>query len=66
MIKFEILIDLKSGSRMLPNPGKQFNLQLAGDVYSEVETQRDKEGISFTRKAMMGLVMALNLSGLSF
>lgn len=64
MIKKNEWVDWKTGSGKLPNPGKTFYLKLAADVMREVGNARDKEGVSLTRKAMIGCGMALNFNGL--
>lgn len=63
MIKKNEWVDWKAGSGKLANPGKRFYLKLAADVIKEVDNERDKNGVSFTRKAMIGCGMALNLNG---
>jgi len=60
----EAWTDWKKGSGKLPNPGKKFFLQLAADVIKEVNQQRDKDGILYTRKAMIRCGMACNLNGI--
>lgn len=56
-------VDWKSGSGKLTNPGKTFYLKLTASVIREVENQRDKDGVSYVRKAIIGSGMALNLNG---
>lgn len=63
MIKKKQWVDWRSGSGKLTNPGKVFYLKLAADVVREVDNQRDSDGVSLSRKAMMGCGMALNLNG---
>lgn len=43
----------KDVSRQLINPGKYFFLKRAARVVREVNQQRDEDGLSFARKAMM-------------
>lgn len=38
-------------------------MKLAAHFICEVENERDKEGVSYTRKAMMDCGMAFNLNG---
>lgn len=47
----------------LPNPGKNFFLRLAADAVNDVNKQRDADGLSFARKAMIMCGLALNTSG---
>lgn len=56
-------VDWKKGSGKLTNPGKKFYVKLAAAVVREVENEKDKDGVSYVRKAMMGCGMALNLNG---
>lgn len=54
----------ESGSSgKLKNPGKQFFLKLAADSVRDVNAQKDKEGLSYARKAMIRTGMSLNLNG---
>jgi len=63
MIERNEWVDWRDGSEKLANPGKTFYLKLAAAVVREVNEERDKDGVSFCRKAMMGCGMALNLNG---
>ena len=56
-------VDWKKGSGKLTNPGKRFFLKLAAAVLRQVENERDEDGVSLVRKAMIGSGMALNLNG---
>ena len=56
-------IDWRSGSGKLTNPGKTFYLKLSAAVIREVENEKDSDGVSFVRKAMIGSGMGLNLNG---
>lgn len=51
-------------SGKLRNPGKAFFLKLAAKAVREVNAQRDKNGVSYARKAMIRTGMSLNLNGL--
>ena len=50
-------------SGKLKNPGKHFFLRLAAESVREVNAQKDKNGLSYARKAMMRTGMSLNLNG---
>jgi hypothetical protein len=50
-------------SGKLQNPGKRFFLQLAADSVRDVNLQRDANGITYARKAMIRCGMALNVTG---
>ena len=56
-------IDWRSGSGNLTNLGKTFYLKLSAAVIREVENEKDSDGVSFVRKAMIGSGMGLNLNG---
>lgn len=47
----------------LPNPGKAFFLRLAAASVADVNAQRDENGISYARKAMIICGLALNTNG---
>lgn len=64
MISNKMWTDPRAGSGRLINPGKQFFLSMAADVVRTVGQQRDKDGILYTRKALVRCGMALNLNGL--
>lgn len=56
----------KSGPRSsgkLQNPGKRFFLQLAADSVRAVNEMKDKNGLSYARKAMIRCGLALDLVG---
>lgn len=53
----------KDSSGKVANPGKTFFLRLAADSVRQVNNQRDAEGISYARKAMIITGMALNTNG---
>lgn len=50
----------KDKSGRLLNSGKSFFLRLAADSVAEVNRQRDADGLSFARKAMIMTGMAMN------
>jgi len=50
-------------SGKLKNPGKAFFLRLAAESVREVNSQTDKNGVSFARKAMVMTGMSLNYNG---
>lgn len=52
-----------TGSGKLLNPGKKFFLKLAADSVRDVNNQRDKDGVSYARRAMIRTGMSLNLEG---
>jgi len=52
------------GSGKLRNPGKRFFLQLAADAVRAVNAQKDSNGVSYARKAMVMTGMSLNYNGL--
>lgn len=52
-----------SWSGKLQNPGKMFFLQLASDAVKAVNLQRDKNGMSYARKAMMRCGLSLGIDG---
>ena len=51
------------GSGKPENPGKEFILKLARDVIRNVNKQRDKNGHSYARKAMVRTGLSLNFNG---
>lgn len=53
----------KDSSGRLINPGKSFFLKLAAKAVREVNRQRDENGLSYARKAMIMTGMALNTNG---
>lgn len=52
-----------SNSGALENPGKTFFLKLAVEAVRRVNAQRDKNGISFARKAMIRCGLSLDVTG---
>lgn len=63
MIESDKWVDWRDGSGMLTNPGKRFYLQLAAAVIKDVDRDRDRNGVLYSRKSMMCYGMALNLNG---
>ncbi|OWZ11720.1 hypothetical protein PHMEG_00015218, partial [Phytophthora megakarya] len=53
-----------SWSGKLKNPGKKFFLSLAADCVREVNSQRDKHGLNYERKAMVRYGLSLGLDGI--
>ena len=53
----------KDASGKIHNPGKSYVLHLAARCVCEVNQQRDADGISFARKAMVITGLALNTNG---
>ena len=47
----------------LPNPGKSFFLRLAADAINDVNAQRDENGLTYARKAMILCGLSLNTTG---
>ena len=54
---------VEGSSGKLRNLGKNVFLQLAADAVREVNAGRDKDGLSYARKAMIRTGMALNVNG---
>lgn len=54
----------QESSGNLNNPVKAFVLKLASNAVRAVNTQRDNNGISYRRKAMIRTGLSLNLNGL--
>ncbi len=50
-------------SGALQNPGKTFFLKLAAEAVRKVNAQRDKNGISYARKAMIRCGLSLDVTG---
>ena len=50
-------------SGKLTNPGKRFFLQLATDSVQDVNQQLDCDNMTYARKAMIRLGLALNVDG---
>ena len=50
-------------SGKLQNPGKRFFLQLAADSVRDVNVQRDANGLTYARKAMIRCGLALDVTG---
>ena len=50
-------------SGKLQNPGKWFFLQLVADSVRGVNLQRDANGLTFARKAMIRCGLALDVTG---
>lgn len=46
----------------MTNAGKKYYLKLAAEVFRKVKKERDKDGVFYTRRAMIGFGMALNLN----
>lgn len=68
--KLHLIIDnewmddgLWGSSGALRNPRKPYFLQLAANAIKDVTIQRDKNGISYIRKAMIWCGILLNLDG---
>ena len=70
--KFQAIKDgkWKDGGRVdgqssgaLENPGKTFFLKLAAEAVRRVNLQRDKNGVSFARKAMIRCGLSLDITG---
>lgn len=55
-------VEWKSGSGKFKIPGKTFYLKLAAAVGREVCNERDKDGVPYVRKAMMGSSIALKVN----
>lgn len=53
----------KDSAGKIHNPGKSYFLQLAARCVREVNQQRDEDGVSVARKAMIITGMALNTNG---
>ena len=53
----------KNKSGRIANPGKTFFLRLASLAVQDVNKQRDGLGLSYPRKAMIMIGMALNTNG---
>lgn len=53
----------EGGSGKLCNPGKRFFLKLAAESVHEVNCMKDKDGLSYARKAMIRTGMSLNING---
>lgn len=51
-------------SGKLLNPGNIFFLKLASNSVRDVNRQRDSDGVSYARKALIITVIALNTNGL--
>lgn len=51
------------GSGLLLNPGKSYFSKLAVAAVRDVNAQRDEDGLSYARKAMIRTGMALNING---
>jgi len=52
-----------SQSGKLSNPGKRFFLKIAAKAVKDVSDMRDKNGVSYARKAMMRYGLSLDLNG---
>ncbi|KAG3124885.1 hypothetical protein PI124_g23107 [Phytophthora idaei] len=52
-----------SWSGKLQNPGKSFSLQLAAEAVKAVNLQKDKNGMSYARKAMIRCGLSLGIDG---
>ena len=50
-------------SGKLQNPGKRFFLQLPADAVRDVNVQRDSNGLTYARKAMIRCGLALDVTG---
>lgn len=48
----------------LHNLGKRFFLQLEADALCDINSQSEKSGLKYARKAMIRTVSALNVNGL--
>lgn len=54
----------KDGSGKLKNPGKRFFLKLAAQAVRDVNMQKDENGLTYARKAMIRTGLALNVNGI--
>lgn len=63
MIPSRMWAEARKGSGRLLNPGKRYFLSIAADVVRAVALKRDKNGVLFTRKAMIRCGFALKLNG---
>ena len=54
---------LAGSSGALENPSKPYFFQLTANVVRDVNAQRDRNGISFARKAMIRCGMSLGMDG---
>lgn len=54
----------KDSSGKIANPGKTYFLKLAAKCVRQVNQQRDEDGLTYARKAMIITGMALNTNGL--
>eukprot|EP00474_Spongospora_subterranea_P005517 CRZ05975.1 hypothetical protein [Spongospora subterranea] len=52
------------GSGKLQNPGKRFFLKLAAESVRKVNHMRDRQGLTYARKAMIRCGLSLNINGL--
>ncbi|KAE9037386.1 hypothetical protein PF005_g18230 [Phytophthora fragariae] len=52
-----------SWSGKIQNPGKKFFLELAADAVKAVNLQKDKNGMSYARKAMIRCGLSLGIDG---
>jgi hypothetical protein len=52
-----------AGSGKLRNPGKKFFLRLAADAVRDVNLQRDSNGLTYARKAMIRCGLARDVTG---
>ena len=55
--------DFTASSGKLPNPSKHYFLELATAAVRDVNAQRDIEGPTYARKAMIRCGLALNTNG---
>lgn len=53
----------KKWSGKLKNPGKSFFLKLAADAVREVNSERDADGLTYARKAMIKCGLSKNVNG---
>ena len=53
----------EGASGNLKTPGKQFFLKLASDAVRDVNGQRDRNGLSYARKAMIRTGNSMNVNG---
>ena len=63
MIDRKVWANPRTGSGKLINPGKKFFSKLAGNSVRDVNGARHKDGMLYSRRAMMRCGLSLNAEG---